>query len=118
MGMKDFADDKWFNGICLYNCSIDSELLGLEVDADEYAKKLINSDSDTSADGYQLQGRFLVKNEKYEEAIKVLEEHLANFSEHGKKQGLKLLIKCYDKLENKEKKEEYEKRLKELEDEN
>ena len=118
MGMKDFADDKWFNGICLYNCSIDSELLGLEVDADEYAKKLINSDSDTSADGYQLQGKFLVKKEKYEEAIKVLEEHLANFSEHGKKQGLKLLIKCYDKLENKEKKEEYEKRLKELEDEN
>ena len=86
----------------------------MEKDADEYAKKLIDLDIEESADGYQLQGAYLTDNKHYEDAITILEEHLVDFSNHGKIQALGDLINCYDKLGNKEKKEEYEKRLKEL----
>lgn len=116
IGIKEFPEDKWFKGICLYNASLDSDFAGLKLDADEYTKKLIDSDCDNSADGYQLQGRYLRKNEKYKEARKILEENLANFSEHGKIQAVETLISCCGKLGLKEKKEEYKKRLKELED--
>ena len=116
MGIKDFPENKWFKGVCLYNASLDSDKAGLELDADEYAKKLIDSDCEISADGYQLQGMYLRQNKHYENAIKLLEEHFIDFSEHGKDQALRTLISCCNKLDLKEKKEEYEKRLKELEE--
>jgi len=55
---------------------------------------------------------------EYQKAIDILEEHFINFEDYQKKWVLKILIRCCEKLENKEKKEEYEKRLKELEDKN
>ena len=58
-----------------------------------------------------------LKDKEYEKAITILEEHLADFSKHGKKQALEILISCCDQIGDKEKKEEYEKRLKELEEE-
>ena len=48
------------------------------------------------------------------ETTKLLEEHFVDFSEHGKDQALRTLISCCNKLDLKEKKEEYEKRLNEL----
>tara|TARA_B100001123_G_C15318150_1_gene1026940 strand:+ start:866 stop:3334 length:2469 start_codon:yes stop_codon:yes gene_type:complete len=115
--VKKFPDDKSLKGISLYNRSLDANNLGLEKDADEYAKKLIDSDTPIAADGYQLQGKYLRERKLYKEAIEILEEHLADFSKHGKKQALETIISCYDQIGNKEKKEEYKKRLKELEEE-
>ena len=54
---------------------------------------------------------------EYEKAIEILEEHFIDFGDYTKKSSLKILIRCYKKLGNKEKKEECEKRLKELEEE-
>ena len=53
---------------------------------------------------------------EYQKAIDILEEHFINFEDYQKKWVLKILIRCCEKLENKEKKEEYEKRLKDLEE--
>ena len=115
--MKKFPEDKSLKGISLYNCSLDANAINLKSDADEYAEKLINSDTDIAADGYQLQGKYFRENKLYKEAIEVLEKHLADFSKHGKNQALRTLISCCDQIGDKEKKEEYEKRLKELEEE-
>ncbi len=114
MAIKDFPSNKPFLKDVLYNACIDSDYRGFEKDADDYAKRLIELGS---ADGYELQARFLVKNKLYEKAIKLLEENFANFSKHSKKQALRHFIRCYKKIGNKEKKEECEKRLKELEEE-
>ncbi|MDC0210984.1 tetratricopeptide repeat protein [Candidatus Nitrosopelagicus sp.] len=114
MGIKEFPDEKWFIGYCYYCASLDANSLGLKTDADEYAKKLIDLDIEESADGYQLQGAYLTENGYYEDAITILEEHLVDFTEHGKIQALRDLISCYDQIGDKEKKEEYEKRLNEL----
>tara|TARA_Y100000590_G_scaffold256162_1_gene287726 strand:+ start:959 stop:3475 length:2517 start_codon:yes stop_codon:yes gene_type:complete len=116
LGINDFDEDDKTKKMCLYNISHVSAKAGLTQNAEKWANTLINSGLEYSADGYQLLGRFLRDDEKYEDSIKILEEHLANFSDHGKDQALRTLISCCDKLDLKEKKEEYEKRLKELEE--
>ena len=54
--------------------------------------------------------------ENYEKAIQVINEHFDDFNADYKIIACECIIRCYDKLGNKEKKEEYEKRLKELEE--
>jgi len=116
LGLKDFDEDEDMKHKCLYNMSHQYDKAGLKEEAKKWAHELIDSGIKDSADGYQLLGRFLRDEEKYVEAIEMLEEHLASFGNHGKKEALKSLRSCYDRLGNKEKKEEYEKRLKELEE--
>ena len=66
---------------------------------------------------YYRIGETYEESKEYQKAIDILEEYFINFEDYQKKWVLKILIRCCEKLENKEKKEEYEKRLKELEDE-
>jgi len=55
--------------------------------------------------------------EKFDEAIEILEENLEKFDDSHINMVIRCLIRCNKKLGNKVKQEEYEKRLKELKEE-
>ena len=84
------------------------------VEAITYAEKALEKNPER----YIAYARIGYNNEQlgnFAEAVEIITKHLGKFDDH-EWMAIKCLIRCFDKLGNKEKKEEYERKLKELEE--
>tara|TARA_Y100000590_G_scaffold469463_1_gene657193 strand:+ start:439 stop:2829 length:2391 start_codon:yes stop_codon:yes gene_type:complete len=114
--IKKFPDEIKDNAISYSNISLTQIWNKKYDDAIKYAEKSLELDA-TNSIAWARIGEANKGMENYEKAIQVMNEHFDDFNTDYKIISCECIIHCYNKLGNKEKKEEYEKRLKELEEE-
>tara|TARA_Y100000741_G_C18159683_1_gene520663 strand:+ start:362 stop:961 length:600 start_codon:yes stop_codon:yes gene_type:complete len=103
------------NKILYVNMSLDSTYLKNYDDAMTYANEALKLDPEYAL-AYHRMAFAHERQEQYTKAIEILEEHLDEFETDDEYIVFKRLVICYEKIGNREKSEEYMKKIEELEE--
>ena len=112
--IEEFPEDAG-NKILYVNMSLDSSYLKNYDDAMTYANEALKLDPEYALAYHRIAFAY-ERQEQYSKAIEILEEHLDEFETDDEYIVFKRLVICYEKIGNREKAEDYMKKLEEIEE--